>query len=107
VVKHASESLEEALAWVEREATAMAGGEARRAPVRRGKRSYEPIEQVGARIEVRGPQRFFASIQGGVDVRGDGSVEAWTGAAKRQVVGQEGSETPFEALRRTLLQMKR
>jgi hypothetical protein len=85
----------------------MAGGDARRAPVRRGKRNYEPVQQVGARLELRGPQRFFADISGGVDVRGDGSIEAWTGGARRRVVEQRSGETPFDALRRVLLEMQR
>ena len=106
VVKHASESLEDALAWVQTEATKMAGGEAHRAPVRRGKRNYEPVQQVGARLEVRGPQRFFADVTGGIDVRGDGSIEAWTGGARRQVVEQRDGETPFDALRRRLSEMQ-
>jgi hypothetical protein len=107
VHRESAGSLDAALDIVEREALAIAGGEARRAPVRRGQRSYEPVQQVGARIDVRGPQRWFPAIAGGVDVRGDGSLEAWTGGARRSVVKQQGDETPFDALRRVLSQMQR
>jgi hypothetical protein len=102
VEKLGAGSLDEALDLLEREARVVAGGEARRAPVRRGSRAYEPVQQVGARVELRGPQRLFPRVRGGVDVRGDGSLEAWTGGPQRAVVAQETGETPFEALRRAL-----
>ena len=67
----------------------------RRKTVQAFMREIEPVRQVAARLELangwRGPR-------GGVDVRGDGSVEAWSGLLRKQVL--EGD--PVAALRRAL-----
>jgi hypothetical protein len=60
-------------------------------------RKFDPVQQVVGRLEVRGPK-----IRGGVDVRGDGSTEAFTGWIKRRLVEQRHRETAYEALRREL-----
>jgi hypothetical protein len=62
------------------------------------KREYAPIAQVVARGELRGPE----GARGGVDLRGDGSTEAWTGRLRRQVVEQRSGEDAYAALARAL-----
>jgi hypothetical protein len=61
-------------------------------------RDYEPVQQVAIRGEVAGP----AGLRGGVDVRGDGSAEAYTGRLRRRLVPRGTGETAYEALRRAL-----
>jgi hypothetical protein len=61
-------------------------------------RKIEPVQQVVARLELTGPGRLRA----GVDVRGDGSSEAFTGRLRRTVVAQRAGETAYDALRREL-----
>lgn len=62
------------------------------------RREYSPVAQVVARGEVRCPGR----LRGGVDLRGDGSTEAWTGRISKQVVEPDPGESAYATLRRAL-----
>jgi hypothetical protein len=57
------------------------------------------VQQVVARATLAGPR----GARGGIDVRGDGSTEAWTGRSwRRALVKQRPGEDAFAALRRVL-----
>jgi hypothetical protein len=89
-------TLDEALDALELHARAAANTE-RRPPVDMRVRRYEPGDQIAVRAELRGP-----GVMAGVDVRGDGSVGAWTGRVRRRAVEARDDETPYEALRRAV-----
>ncbi len=65
-------------------------------------KQFEPVQQVTARIELAGPQRLLPSVHVGIDVRGDGSTEAYMGRLKREVLKCKRGESPYRALRRAV-----
>jgi hypothetical protein len=101
VTRERAASLGEALDLVERYGRGLAA-QPRRPEVDLRFRTFTPAAQVAARIEVSGPQRWRPAVRAGIDVRGDGTVEAWSGGTEREVVTQESGESPYDALRRAL-----
>ena len=96
-------SLEDALAALEDRADELAReASARPRAVNARVRRFEPVQQVVARLELAGPERMMPSVRGGIDVRGDGSTEAYVGRIRRRLVAQRRRETPVQALRREL-----
>ena len=90
------ETLDGALDAIEREGRELERGADARPVGGRLMRRTEPVQQVVARLELAGPGRLRA----GVDVRGDGSSEAFTGRVRRRLVGQRRRESAYDALRR-------
>jgi hypothetical protein len=92
------DALDEALDALERRGRELARGANSRAAGGRLMRRIEPVQQVVARLELSGPGRLRA----GVDVRGDGSSEGFTGRLRRTLVAQRDGESAYDALRREL-----
>lgn len=61
-------------------------------------REVAPVAQVAARLELAGP----GGARGGVDLRGDGTSEAYTGRWRRELVARQPGEDAVAALRRVL-----
>jgi len=97
VERRTVETLAEALDLLEGYGRAVSAGP-RRPPVDLRARTWAPGDQVAARLEVAGPGR----VRGGIDVRGDGRAEAWTGRLSRRAVPREPGESAYDALRRAL-----
>ena len=65
-------------------------------------KTLEPVQQVFARLELSGPERFMPSIRAGIDIRGDGSAEPYLGSLRRRSIDQQPGESAAAALRRVL-----
>jgi hypothetical protein len=98
VRKERFDDLRSALGALDREVGVLADG-ASAAPIGGGLiRRIEPVHQVVGRVELTGPGKLRA----GIDVRGDGSSEAFTGRVRRRLVEQHKRESAVDALRRVL-----
>ena len=97
VEKERHAGLDSALEAIEARARELSDGAdatARKPPLMR---RFEPVQQVLARIELSGP-----GVRAGIDVRGDGSAEGYTGRFRRRLVDQRRGESAYDALRRAL-----
>jgi hypothetical protein len=95
VEKSRHASLEEAVAAVEARVGVTGRRQHRREVLGR---TYDPDEQVTGRFELRGPGR----VRGGVDVRGDGTAQAYRGWLRKEPIDPLPGETAGDALRRAL-----
>jgi hypothetical protein len=95
--KERFETLDAALMALEARLDDLARTE-RRSRERALARTLEPVQLVAARGELRGP----GGARGGVDLRGDGTTEAFTGWIRRRLVERRAGETSYEALGRVL-----
>ena len=64
-------------------------------------RDFEPGDQVASRLEISG-RGWLRGPTAGVDVKGDGSFVAFTGAMRREELEPEGQESVFTAVRKML-----
>jgi hypothetical protein len=93
------DDLEQALTALEEHGRELSGA-ARPRPLEVALGRVDPLRQVIARVELSGPGRLHAGLQ----VRGDGSADSYSGRVYRQPVVQQSGESPYDALRRTLEQ---
>lgn len=84
------------------QATSSLAGRELRSTVDLRYREFAPMAQVAIRAEVSGPRGLLSALRGGIDVRGDGSTEAYTGRVRRRLVEPQSGETACQALRRVL-----
>ena len=91
-------ALGEALDAIEARGRALESGAEARPVELKLMRRFEPVQQVVARLELSGP----GGLRAGVDVRGDGSAEGYTGRLRRKLVEQRDGESAYDALRRAV-----
>ncbi len=94
-------ALDQALEALERKARELSDAAPRRGLDAKLKR-FEPAQQVSARIELAGPERLVPSLRAGLDVHGDGSVQAYRGRVRRRPIAPARGESVYAALRREL-----
>ena len=94
-------ALDQALEALERNARELSDAAPRRGLDAKFKR-FEPAQQVSARIELAGPERLVPSLRAGLDVHGDGTVQAYRGRVRRRPIAPATGESVYAALRREL-----
>jgi hypothetical protein len=72
-----------------------------RLPGIRSLRDFSPGQRVQARIEISGPG-LFRSREGGIDVMGDGTAVAYTGAIRKETIEADSIGQAFERLQAAL-----
>src|SRR4051812_30757262 len=92
-------TLDEALLAVRAELVGLRSVEPR-GSARAFARTYEPVQQVAARVELARGRR--GRPRGGIDVRGDGPTEAWVGLVRKQLVELSDGEDVVSGLGRML-----
>ena len=60
-------------------------------------RDFSPDQRVAARIEISGPG-LIRSPEGGIDVMGDGTAIAYTGAVRKERIEADTLDQAFEHL---------
>lgn len=98
VERHRFDDLAPALERIEERGRELQEGADGRAIDAKLIRRFDPVQQVVARLELAGPR----GLRAGVDVRGDGSAEGYTGRLRRRLIDQRGDESAYEALRRAV-----
>ncbi|MGD0386838.1 MAG: hypothetical protein ABSB73_11985 [Solirubrobacteraceae bacterium] len=96
------QTLPDAIAALARRLDELASEQTAAEEVRFLSRRIEPVRQVAARLEIAGPGGRGRTVRGGVDLRGDGSAEAYTGRVRRALVERRADESAPEALARAL-----
>ena len=100
--RHRCDTVGDAIGIVRDEALRLSAG-AHGRPVQSLARKMEPVELVVARVEVKvAGGRPWCGRRAGVDVRGDGSLEAYRGGLTRHVVDPLPGEDVFGAVHRAL-----
>ena len=61
-------------------------------------REFTPDQRVNARIEISGPG-LIRTPEAGIDVMGDGSLIAYTGAIRKEPIGADSLDEALERLR--------
>jgi hypothetical protein len=61
-------------------------------------RTHTPDQRVHARIEISGPG-LFGAPEGGIDVMGDGSAIAYTGAIRKETIVADSVDEAFGRLK--------